>query len=176
MKNIIKISIVILVGLMSSSIYAQTYRIDSSSSNTIANLQSQTDQLKYFTSQTSSSSNNRNLSTSNNVYVQQIGNDNNIVSNTRAVYSDIGLFQKGNNNEVLLDITAGVIKENVLQTGINNSVIDLNPNGSLLHTTAVFQKGANQNLIMLGSNSISDNMIISMQGKNQTILVRNIKN
>lgn len=175
MKNIIKISILILVGLISSNTSAQTYRIDDSSSPTVANLQNQTDQLKYVTSQTGSPSNTRNLSTSNNVYVQQIGNDNNVVSNTRAVYSDIGLFQKGNNNEVLLDITAGAIKENVLQTGINNSVIDINP-GSLLHSAAVFQKGANQNLIMLGSNSISDNMIISMQGKNQTILVRNIKN
>ena len=168
-------SIVILVGLISSITFSQTYRIDDSSSPSIANLQNTTDQLKYFTSQTGSPGNTRNLSTSNNVYVQQIGNGNNVVSNTRAVYSDIGLFQKGNNNEVLLDIKAGVIKENVLQTGVNNSVIDLNP-GSLLHSAAIFQKGANQNLIMLGSNSISDNMIISMQGKNQTILVRNIKN
>ncbi|MDP2686588.1 MAG: hypothetical protein Q8O62_05165 [Aequorivita sp.] len=172
MKNIIKISIVILIGLICSNIYAQTYRIDNSSSATIANLQN----IKQFTSQTGATSNTRNLSTSNDVYVQQIGNENNVVSNTRAIYSNISLFQKGNNNEVLLDITAGAIKENVLQTGINNSVIDLNTKGSLMHTVAVFQKGANQNLIMLGSNSISNSMIISMQGKNQTIIVRNIKN
>lgn len=176
MKNLIKISIVILVGLVSSNTYAQTYRIDSSSSTTIANLQNSTDQFKQFISKTDATSNTRNLSTSNNVYVQQIGNDNNIVSNTRSIYSDISLFQNGNNNEVLFDITAGCIKENVLQTGINNSVIDINTKGYLLHTAVVFQKGANQNLIMLGSNSISNNMIISMQGKNQTILVRNIKN
>lgn len=174
MKNIIKISLAILVLLISNCIDAQTYAADNSS--TASNLQIKADQFKLFSSQAGSLSNSKNVSATNNIYIQQIGNKNDIVSNTKSVYSDVGLFQKGNNNEILLDITAGAIKENVLQTGINNSVIDLNSKGSLLHTTAVFQKGANQNLIMLGSNSISDNMIISMQGKNQTILIRNIKN
>lgn len=176
MKNIIKILIVVLVFIVSNYVDAQTYIADNSSSSIISSLQNRADQFKPNTSQTGSLSNTRNISTSNNVYIQQIGNNNEIISNTKSVYSDIGLFQKGNNNEILLDITAGAIKENVVQTGINNSVIDLNTKGSILHTTAVFQKGANQNLIMLGSNSISDNMIISMQGKKQTILVRNIKN
>ena len=176
MKYLIKISIVILILLINNYADAQTYIVDDSSSPIISSLQNRADQFKNNTSQPGSPSNTRNLSTSNNVYIQQIGNKNNIISNTRSVYSDIGQFQKGNNNEVLLDITAVAINENVLQTGINNSVIDLNTKGSIFHTTAIFQKGANQNLIMLGSNSISDNMIISMQGKRQTILVRNIKN
>lgn len=176
MKNIIKISVLLLVFLICNDTYSQTHSIDNSSSPIIAKIQNNPDQFKHITSQTGSLSNSKNISTSNNVYIQQIGNKNDIISNTRSLYSDISLLQKGNNNEILLDITAGKINENVLQTGVNNSVVDLNAKGSILHSTAVLQKGANQNLIMLGSNSISDNMIILMQGKRQTILVRNIKN
>jgi len=173
MKTAIKISTVILVLLVGTCINAQTY-VDNSS--TAANLQIKAEQFKLFSSQAVSFSNSENVSASNNVYIQQIGIRNDIISNTRSIYSEIGLFQKGNNNEILLDVSAGAIKENILQTGVNNSVIDLNLKGSILHTPTVLQKGANQNLIMLGSNSISDNMIISMQGKKQTILVRNIRN
>lgn len=172
MKNIIKISIAILVLHIGNFLNAQTYTIDNSSK---ANLQIKADQFKLFSSQAASNSNSKNVSASNNIYIQQIGNSNDIISNTRSIYSDVGLFQKGNNNEILLDVTAGVIKQNVLQAGINNNVIDFNK-GSVVHTATVLQRGANQNLIMLGSNSISNNMIISMQGKNQTILVRNLKN
>ncbi len=176
MKCIIKIAIVFLVGLMSSFTYAQTYRIDDSSAAIIATLQNKPEQLNSLTSQTGSLSNTRSVTASNNIYIQQVGNNNDVVSSTHSIYSDIGLFQKGNNNEVSLGITAGVIKETLLQTGINNSIIDLNAKGAISHTTAVIQRGANQNLILLGSNSISNNMIISMQGKKQTILIRNIIN
>ncbi len=176
MKNIIKISIVILVLLVSNKADAQTYSLDISSSTQITALQNNPDQFKHFTSQASMSNTTRNVSTSNNVYIQQIGVNNQIIANTQSLYSDVGLFQNGNSNEVLLDIKAAAISENVVQQGVNNSVIDINTNGSIFHTTAVYQKGANQNLIMLGSNSISNSMIITMQGKNQTILVRNIKN
>lgn len=120
---------------MSNNTYAQTYRVENSS--TSANPQMRADQFKLFSSQAGSLSNTKNVSASNNIYIQQQGNNNDAISNTRSVYSNIGLYQQGNNNNILLNITAGAISENILQSGINNSVIDLSSKGSVLHKTAV---------------------------------------
>ena len=42
------------------------------------------------------------------------------------------------------------------------------------HTIEVNQRGNNQNLTLFGGNSISEKLKVSMQGQNQTIIVRNL--
>ncbi|MBZ0327232.1 MAG: hypothetical protein K8F54_06465 [Altibacter sp.] len=164
----------LIVLLISGCIFGQTYTIGNSA-NGIDNAQSKAAKLSFLSSQVISPNNSNNVSASNSVYILQVGNNNNVVSNTRSNYSDVNLFQRGNNNEVLLDVTALIIDENVLQLGNNNRFIDLSLKGTVLHNAAVLQKGQNQNLIWYGSNSISERMMVTMKGKNQTILIRNIK-
>jgi hypothetical protein len=156
-------------------VFSQTYTIGNSSSE-IDNVTSKAAKLSLLSSSQVISPNNTNgVSASNSIFILQIGNNNNVISNTRSNNSDVNLLQRGNNNEVLQDVTALSIDEDIVQFGSNNRFIDLSIKGTVLHNAAVLQQGRNQNLIWLGSNSISERMMITMRGKNQTVLIRNIK-
>lgn len=119
--------------------------------------------------------NNNNASTYSNVQIQQIGNNNNIVSSNRSNNAGINLVQQGNKNQIGLNLSSKTIDENVFQSGYNHSFIDVNSNSSIMHSSNVIQQGANQNLLMYGNNSMANNMFINMRGSNQTVIVRNIK-
>ncbi|MAP55361.1 hypothetical protein [Altibacter sp.] len=154
----------------SGLLMAQTYSTSSSALGG-TDLQNKVAQLDLLTSQIAA---NRNTSANNAIYIQQVGNYNTSVVNTQSNKSAVNLFQRGNNNEIILDITAANIEESVLQIGVNNSFIDLS-RGNVVHSAAVIQRGKDQNLIWYGTNSISDKLLISMQGRNQTVFIRNIK-
>ena len=85
------------------------------------------------------------------------------------------MFQIGAQNTSYLNIAASEATGNIVQAGVNNSFFQINPNFTRNLHTLVFQQGYNQNLLVLGGNSLSDNMKIAMKGNNQTIVVRNFK-
>ena len=155
---------------MINGVNAQTYY--GNAVEAIKKLQLEPSQYNLITSQ-----NSRPLNVNNSTRVLQIGDYNTSFSLTKSNSSDIQLTQIGNNNDVSLIVSANRIEENITQIGYNHSFTDLNVGTAQLHAANVFQLGANQNLIWLGNpNSISDNMIVTMQGRNQTIIVRNLKN
>ena len=117
--------------------------------------------------------NNNNFSSYNSVFIRQIGNNNDIVSNSQAITKNINLYQYGDENKIDLKIKAKKIDETVIQRGFSNSFLDLNLNGNFSHKTTAIQIGKNQNLILAGNNSISQKMTVNMKGKGQTILIRN---
>lgn len=173
MKNFIGFIYTLLFLFASSTLLAQTYAIDNSPT-TSGNFQSRAAQLSILASQRTSPSNSR-VATTNAIYIQQVGNNNNVNSNTRSLRSNINLLQRGNNNEVGIDITAGIIEENVFQSGNNHKFFDFSSKGTVLHRAAVYQRGSNQNLLWYGNNSISENLMVRMTGKKQTVIIRNIK-
>jgi|GEM_PF-3957579 len=116
---------------------------------------------------------NNNFSSYNSVFIRQIGNNNDIVSNSQAINKNINLYQYGDENKIDLKIKAKKIDEIVIQRGFSNSFLDLNLNGNFSHKTTAIQIGKNQNLLLAGNNSISQKMIVNMKGKGQTILIRN---
>jgi len=118
-------------------------------------------------------SNSNNFSSYNSVFIRQIGNDNDIVSNSQATNKNINTLQFGDENKIDLKIKARKIDETVIQLGLSNSFLDLNPNGNYSHKATAIQTGKNQNLILAGNNSISEKMLVNMKGKGQTILIRN---
>lgn len=149
---------------------AQTFKGDAITG--IENLQNKTSLFNIVASQNIPS-----VGVSKNIRVQQIGNHNSSYSLTRSTSSDIQVAQLGNRNDVNLAISANRISEDVLQVGNNHSFTDFSPNTTNLHSANVLQYGANQNLILIGGqNSISDKMLVTMQGKNQTVIIRNLKN
>jgi len=174
MKKRAKLYYVSLFLLISSTVYGQTYTENTSTSGAV-NLQGKAAQFSFLSSQVATPVSTPSTSFNNAVYIQQIGEENNVVTNTRSFRSNINILQRGRNNDVALDITSGIIEENIFQSGANNSVIDLSSQGTISHNVAVFQNGRNQNLIMAGNNSISEKMIVNMRGKNQTVLIRNFK-
>lgn len=152
------------------SIYAQTYRVESTGASAL------TAQQKATLSQTVNNPVANRSSANNAVFIQQVGFNNNAISNTRSVASSVNLFQRGANNDISVNVSAGLVSENVFQTGFNNKFIDLNPSNNRTHQATVFQRGSNQNLIWMGSNSISEKLSINMQGNSgKTIIVRNFK-
>ncbi len=170
--------ICLLYGILflgSGFLQAQTYR-DANKSSSLENVESKANKFSLLSSQLFRSNKNttRSVSVNNAIYVQQIGNYNSAIANTRSVVSDVGLYQTGNNNNIFMDVSAAIIDENVIQAGYNNSFVDLS-RGNIVHSAAVIQRGRNQNLLWYGNNSISDKLRITMQGKKQTIIIRNIK-
>ncbi len=109
----------------------------------------------------------------NTVFINQVGENNQVNSYTNASTSSIQVLQNGNQNKVYLDISADTIDELVIQNGNNNTLLDYSTFGVESHELQLIQNGNNQNLIWYGGNSISEKMKITMQGESKTIIVRN---
>ncbi|RFN59959.1 hypothetical protein [Marixanthomonas ophiurae] len=173
MKNLTKILFVLVFSFFSiATAFSQTYSKENQ--NAIENLQNKAVQLNYISSQQSQINATRStVATANNVFVQQVGNYNRIVSNTKSDRSDINLFQNGNNNDIFLKINAGTINEKVVQNGNNHSFIDFSPLRSNVHEGQILQTGNGQNLRWYGSNSLSEKLKVSMKGNGQTLTIRN---
>lgn len=171
MKNIkFLISVFIIASFVSSGV-AQTYTAEKMNSEEIELIQNR--YLHYMNAQ----KNTLNSISANATRIQQIGDQNNIYSNTRSNSSEISYTQIGRSNDIYNDASSNRIEENVLQVGANHNFTDINSNNSRFHAADVIQYGKNQNLIWLGSqNSISEKMLVSMKGQNQTVIVRNLNN
>lgn len=168
MKNLLKISVVVLVWLVGSISYGQTYK--DKDNKALENIQAKTSLYNVVASQ-----NTQSISVNNATHIQQVGNYNSAFAVTNSNISNINVTQLGNKNDVNMVVAANSISEDVLQIGNNHSFTDLSASRSNLHAANVVQFGANQNLIWLGGqNSISDKMMVNMQGKNQTVIIRNL--
>ena len=117
----------------------------------------------------------RNMSLANNIRIAQIGNYNRVTSNTRSRNSNINLYQRGNNNNVFLSVVARSIDESIIQSGYNHSFINLGLNKVNFHQAKAVQIGRNQKLLWVGSNSISEKLMVRMKGIDQRVIIRNIK-
>lgn len=111
----------------------------------------------------------------NSVFVQQIGNHNKSTAEIFSEKSNTALFQIGSQNTSYQDIVAFKNTGTIVQAGTNNSFFHINPRLTRNQQTAVFQRGSNQNLLIVGGNGLSNNMKIAMKGTNQTIIIRNFK-
>lgn len=129
--------------------------------------------LQFLSAQSNQPDVSATVASRNSVFIQQVGNYNEVVSNTRSAQSDINVFQFGRSNDVNLNIKALTIRENVVQHGANNTFLDLSARGGAFHNGQVIQRGTNQKLAWFGDNSISRNMRVTMQGRNQTVIVIN---
>lgn len=167
MRQLRRISVVSLFLIIGSITQAQTYKDNENTA--MENIRAKTFLYNVV------AQNSHSASVNNATRVQQIGSYNNSVSLTKSTISNINLTQFGNRNDINLMISSSAISEDVLQIGKNNSFSDLSPNPKGVHAANVVQFGTNQNLIWLGGqNSISDKMMVNMQGKNQTVIVRNL--
>lgn len=105
------------------------------------------------------------------VLVEQVGYYNKVVSNTRATNSIFTMYQKGVSNNITLVNSHIDTRGWIAQYGYSNSVSAYGVGNG----PAVIQKGANQHLLTVGANSISERMGIIMKGNKQNVIVRNFK-
>ena len=160
-----KLNLLLFVAfLLTSLANAQSPLISSKESKAL-----QVQQLSWLTT----GSPNNNIGQGNNISVQQVGNYNKLNSVTHSDNSSINVLQLGNKNNIDLAVRAFSINENVLQLGDSNVFLNYSA-GSSIHAANVIQQGTNQMLLMTGSNSMSENLIVNMRGNSQTVIIRNL--
>lgn len=165
----------VLVVFTSNDILGQTYT-EADAVQTSDNFQRRATQLNFLSDQIPTSSTVRqSTSAANSIYIQQIGNLNSTVANTRSLSSDINLLQRGNNNDIHMTVKAASIETTIFQSGYNNQVLDISPTGVRSQRGLIVQRGTNQRLAWIGDNSISQRMVVRMQGRNQSIIIRSVK-
>ncbi|WP_435579594.1 hypothetical protein [Gilvibacter sp.] len=108
---------------------------------------------------------------SNTVFIDQIGENNNVRIDNSALQSNFAITQIGQDNIVNLQLRADLINQQVVQRGTNHLVNDFSLN-SRVHNLTIVQEGESQNFVFHGGNSITEDMKVSMQGQNQSIIVR----
>lgn len=113
-----------------------------------------------------------NMATNNNVFIQQIGNNNTIFSNVNAVSSNLNLVQNGEDNLIDIDETSREIQKFVTQTGNNNTVIDYSFNPEASTNLELLQEGNNLYFERFGTNELSKNLKFNMTGNARSIIVR----
>jgi len=112
-------------------------------------------------------------STSNSVYINQIGYNNSTSINTITKNSYIDLIQNGTNNRAILNFSALSATEIIQQNGDSNYLAAYGSTPSLNLKRTINQEGYGQNLIIHGGNSLSAKMKMNMKGSSSTIIIRN---
>lgn len=110
-----------------------------------------------------------------NVYIEQIGDNNDINSNVSAQETTIVHQQKGNNNHINIDVGVKELEQSIFQNGNSNHVVERVYNTNAINQFYVEQNGNNLVLEKYGTNSLSDKIKVSMKGKGTTIIIRNFK-
>ena len=110
--------------------------------------------------------------TGNFIQIQQQGQENVATVNVTSNSSSITIDQDGFGNSIFAVYDASSITSSILQSGANNSVIDIaiNPASQEINTN-VTQTGENLNLIKFGANSISNRIRINMSGTDRSIIM-----
>ncbi|MBP8793845.1 MAG: hypothetical protein KBH29_11760 [Lutibacter sp.] len=170
MKPIFKISIAVSMLFLSNLVTAQTFK--TTDADKIAGFNTQTSQQNFLLNQTIAVNENL-MANSNSVYVSQIGDNNSLRSTTKSLESNIVILQNGNLNNTVLELNSVKLTETVVQNGDNNTFLDFSLYKSDVRNATINQTGDNQNLTMFGSNSLSEKMKVSMQGQDQSIIIRN---
>jgi hypothetical protein len=113
------------------------------------------------------------IANSNSVYIEQIGIDNIINTNIRAESSEINLVQNGNSNTVDLSVNAKTMVHNIMQNGTNNYLQEYSNTSNLNLERNIQQNGNDQRVVIYGSNTLTDNIILNLQGNSKTVTIRN---
>ena len=108
-----------------------------------------------------------------NVFIQQIGELNNVYTNTQTIEGTISIFQQGLNNKAGLFLKSRKIDYHLTQTGNNNRYLHFNSWDPEIIKVNALQNGNDNDLIIHGENGISEKMQINFTGNNRAIIIRN---
>ncbi|AUC77377.1 hypothetical protein [Olleya sp. Bg11-27] len=170
MKTIFKLLIAVSILISNNLVTAQTFET-TDTTNHISGFETQASQENFLLSQGAATVN---LTTTNkSIFIAQIGDGNDLISNSKSLESTIVIVQNGDENLAVLDLNSEKIQETVIQHGDNNTFLDYSPFKSDVRNATINQTGDNQNLTMFGTNALSEKIKISMQGQDQSIIIRN---
>ena len=107
----------------------------------------------------------------NTVFIQQIGNNNRVYSQTQSQASRINLYQNGDFNRVEINADAPSLDTFVIQNGNNNYVLDNVYYSNLEVKLNAIQNGNNLSINRIGVNSLSNKLQLVQEGSFKTITV-----
>lgn len=111
----------------------------------------------------------------NEVFIQQIGNGNNINSQVSAEKRTLNYTQLGDYNSINVKVNAEKIQQNIIQNGNANNVFDFSNAPSQEVSLNLSQNGNNLHFERYGSNSIGDKLEFNMTGNSKSIIIRNFQ-
>lgn len=159
---------------LSSIIYAQEKEGNSdfrSYSSSVFN--SKEKALSIVSTMDKKAQNNLDLQIKSGVQIQQIGDFNIANALLKSNETKVEVTQNGNNNQLLLNKTAKTITQNIVQQGNNNKISDFTLQTNYNVNMEMNQKGNNQNIQNIGTNSLSKNMKITQTGNGASVILIN---
>ena len=115
------------------------------------------------------------LQSSNQIFIEQIGVNNNINTYTSSENSDLKLLQYGDGNYISFITDAQNLDGTIIQDGNNNKSFDFTVNPDQDVSANLLQQGDNLHFERYGANSISNNLKIIQTGETRSIIVRNFQ-
>jgi hypothetical protein len=107
------------------------------------------------------------------VQIQQIGDFNKVYAALKSNDTKVAIDQYGDRNALLLDKNAKTITQSVIQHGDNNKITDFTLHTNYNVNMEMIQKGDNQSIQNIGTNSLSKNMKITQTGNGASIILIN---
>lgn len=107
------------------------------------------------------------------IQIQQIGDLNKVSAFLKSNEVKVSVDQNGDRNVLLLDKDAKSITQNIIQQGDNNKISDFTLHTNYNVNLEMIQKGDNQNIQSIGTNSLSRNMKITQTGNGASIILIN---
>ncbi|MEO2062642.1 MULTISPECIES: hypothetical protein [Christiangramia] len=118
--------------------------------------------------------NQSNPTLSSGIYINQIGNQNDVQIDVSLKKNDrLEVQQIGDLNEVVKIKRVNYLDEKVVQIGHQNRIYDMTNSPSIDSRSQLIQRGNYLQIYKVGSNSISENLKISMTGNYRSIAIHN---
>lgn len=172
MKTFILNSLVLL--LFSPVFYAQEKEDDSDFKNYSSSVfNSKQVAFSVVSSMDKKAQNNLNQKIQAGINIQQIGDLNKVTAILKSGETKVAIDQTGDRNQLFLDKNAKTITQNVVQRGDNNKISDFTLYTNYNVNMELIQKGDNQNIQNIGTNSLSKNMKITQTGNGASIILIN---
>ncbi len=112
-------------------------------------------------------------SSTDSAYIYQIGANNESSIRVSGADSNVNLLQNGNFNKAGIQLSSRSLDYNMVQNGDGNILLDYGNGPHLNLQRTIFQNGDNQNVVIFGSNSLTKNMVLNVQGNSEMVTVRN---
>ncbi|MEX0996501.1 MAG: hypothetical protein WDZ45_05605 [Flavobacteriaceae bacterium] len=171
MKTLKHTLTVLALFCMLMTLEAQTF--SESQQAEIESFQSKASAFSFISSQNQQTARSNQVTEGSSVFINQVGENNDAQVSVNATNSFVNLLQNGFSNLTLLDLTALDITQNITQNGENNRLYNFSNNPSAIQNMEIIQSGINQDITIFGSNSLSENIKINMQGNDRSLIVRN---
>ena len=116
-----------------------------------------------------------NKQVNNEVFINQIGDRNQVYTSVRAQENKSVYIQNGNFNNIYSNVSAKTFTSSIVQNGDRHKAFNfVNSPGEEI-SLELNQQGKNHHFEQFGSNSIGNNLKFQMNGDSRSLIVRNFK-